>query len=59
MDSKTLWNIIGGIALVAVAIFVFVTGTDPTYRYLGGAILAVLGAASMYTGLQGTSKEAE
>ena len=58
MDNKKVWNLLGGIALVAVAAFVFITGTDPTYRYLGGGLLAVLGAVALYTGLNRPSEEA-
>jgi hypothetical protein len=58
MDNKKVWNLMGGIALVAVAAFVFITGIDPTYRYLGGGLLALLGVVVLYIGLKRPTKEA-
>jgi len=43
--------VIGAILLV-IAIWVFITLSDPTARYLGGAILGILGLASLVTGVK-------
>jgi len=43
--------VIGAILLV-VAIWVFIAMPDPTARYLGGAILGILGLAALVTGVK-------
>lgn len=43
-------RVAAGAILLMVAIWVFVTMTDITARYLGGAILAILGLALLIKG---------
>lgn len=44
-------KIVGGAVLLVIAIWVFMTMGDPTAKYLGGAILGILGLALLITGL--------
>ena len=58
MNNKKLGTVVGGIALIAVAAYIFITGNDATYRYLGGAVMTLLGAAVLYSGLRNPSQGA-
>jgi len=50
-------RVIGGLILIAVAIWAFVSLTNPTAKYLGGAILAILGLVLLIPGLGSEKKE--
>jgi|LGVC01.1.fsa_nt_gb hypothetical protein len=45
-------KIVIGAILLVITIWVFITMSDTTARYLGGAILGILGLASLITGLK-------
>ena len=51
MENKDIGKIVGGLVLLVVAIWTFVSMTDPTAKYAGGAILAILGLALIITPL--------
>ena len=58
MDNKKSGTLIGGVLLLAIAVWIFITGTDPTFKYLGGAIFGVLGLGVLINGILGMRKEA-
>ncbi|KAF5418953.1 MAG: hypothetical protein C5S44_12135 [Candidatus Methanocomedens sp.] len=43
-------RVVGGAILLVVAIWIFMTMSDPTAKYLGGVILGILGLALLITG---------
>ncbi len=45
MDKKDIGKIVGGVILVIVAVWAFVSLTNATARYVGGAILLIVGLA--------------
>ena len=45
-------SIVAGVLLLAVAIWVLLTIDNVTARYLGGAVLGVLGIALLFAGLR-------
>ena len=45
-------SIVAGVLLLAVAVWVLLTIDNVTARYLGGAVLGVLGIALLFTGLR-------
>lgn len=49
-------KVVGGALLLIVAVWVFLTMTDVTAKYLGGAILGIVGLALLYTGLKEEAK---
>ena len=51
MENKDIGKIVAGVILVIVAIWAFISLTDPTAKYVGGAILAILGIALIVTPL--------
>jgi len=50
-------KVVGGLILVVVAIWAFVTLANPTAKYLSGAILAILGLVLLIAGLSPAKKE--
>jgi hypothetical protein len=45
-------QIIAGLALLAIAVWIFLTMTDATARYLGSVILGILGIALLAKGIK-------
>jgi putative Mn2+ efflux pump MntP len=45
-------KVVLGAIVLAVAVWTFITMTDPTAKYLGGVVLAILGLALLLTGLK-------
>ena len=45
-------RVVGGALLLVVALWAFLTLTDPTAKYAGGAILGILGVALLATGIK-------
>lgn len=45
-------SIVGGVLLLAVAVWAYLTGTDVTFKYLGAGVLAVLGIVMLVAGFR-------
>ena len=47
IDQKTIGSIVVGAVILAVAVWMLLTLTNPTGRYLGGIIVAIIGIATI------------
>ena len=51
LSNRAIGELILGAVLLIIAAYVFIAMTDETTRWVGGAILAVLGIASLASGV--------